>query len=200
MPDQTQQGGASRAPTVGQAPPWPPVERTGQSDAPAGTAQSHTIVVLAYDRHGALDRIVNVLRRRRAKMQAFAIGRNELPDMVRITIVMKDSEVGVEQLVEQLRKIVDVQHVVNLSSEQIIARELALIKVNRGESQHASEIIELAHLFGAYVVDVTPQTLTLEVTGSEEKVEKLVNSLQSFGIREVARTGRVAMSRGEEGI
>jgi len=136
------------------------VERSGQSDAPPGSAQSHTIVVLASDRHGALDRIVNVLRRRRAKLQAFAIGRNELPDMVRITIVMNDSEVGVEQLVEQLRKIVDVQHVVNLSPEQTVARELALIKVNSNKSRYSAEIIELAHQFGAHVVDVTQQTLT----------------------------------------
>jgi acetolactate synthase-1/3 small subunit len=133
-------------------------------------------------------------------MQAFAIGRNELPDMVRITIVMNDSEVGVEQLVEQLRKIVDVQHVSNLSSEQTVARELALIKVNSSDTQHASEIIELGHLFGAHVVDVTQQTVTLEVTGSEEKVEKLVGLLRSYGIREVARTGCVAMTRGAEGI
>jgi acetolactate synthase I/III small subunit len=173
------------------------LERPGQSDAPAGTARSHTIVVLADDRLGTLDRIVNVLRRRRAKMQAFAIGRNELPDMVRITIVMNDSEVGVEQLVEQLRKIVDVQHVEKLTSEQTVARELALIKVNSTESQYSTEIIELAHQFGAHVVDVTQQTLTLEVTGSEEKIEKFVDSLQIFGIREVARTGRVAMTRGK---
>jgi acetolactate synthase I/III small subunit len=204
MSDQTQQGGASQkggaisAPTVGLTPPWPPIERPGQADAPAGTDRSHTIVVLAHDRLGALDRIVNVLRRRRAKMQAFAIGRNELPDMVRITIVMNDSEVGVEQLVEQLRKIFDVQHVVNLSSEQTVARELALIKVNSNESQYSNEILELAHQFGAHVVDVTQQTLTLEVTGSEEKVEKLVDVLQTFGIREIARTGRVAMTRGVE--
>ena len=197
-----QQDGASPVPT---APPWPPIERagssierSGQSDAPAGTDRSHTIVVLAHDRHGALDRIVGVLRRRRAKMQAFAIGRNEFPGMARITIVMNDSEVAVEQLVEQLRKIVDVQHVENLTSEQTVARELALIKVNSNESQYSAEIIELAHQFGAHVVDVTQQTLTLEVTGSEEKVEKLVDSLQSFGIREVARTGRVAMTRGVE--
>ena len=197
MSDQTQQGGAVGA---GLAPPRPPIERSGQSDAPAGTARSHIIVVLAHDRHGAFDRIVNVLRRRRARMQAFAIGRNELPDMVRITIVMNDSEVGVEQLVEQLRKIVDVQHVSNLSSEQTVARELALIKVNSSDTQHASEIIELGHLFGAHVVDVTQQTVTLEVTGSEEKVEKLVGLLRSYGIREVARTGCVAMTRGAEGI
>ena len=174
------------------------VDRPGQADAPAGTDRSHTIVVLTYDRHGALDRIVGVLRRRRAKMQTFAIGRNEFPDMARITIVMNDSEVAVEQLVEQLRKIVDVQHVVNLSSEQTVSRELALVKVNSNESQSSNEIIELAHQFGAHVVDVTPQTITLEVTGSEKKVEKFVDSLQSFGIREVARTGCVAMTRGIE--
>jgi acetolactate synthase-1/3 small subunit len=109
---------------------------------------------------------------------------------------MNDSEVAVEQLVEQLRKIVDVQQVENLTSEQIVYRELALIKVNSNESQDSAEIIELAHHFGAHIVDVTQQTLTLEVTGSEEKVEKFVDSLQSFGIREVARTGRVAMIRG----
>lgn len=197
MTDQTQQGGAVGA---GLAPPRPPIERAGQADAPEGTARSHTIVVLAHNRHGALDRIIGVLRRRRAKMEAFAIGRNELPDVVRITIVMNDSEVAVEQLVEQLRKIVDVKHVSNLSSDQTIARELALIKVNSSEAQHASEIIELGHLFGAHVADVTQQTVTLEVTGSEEKVEKLVNLLQRFGIRELARTGCVAMTRGEEDI
>ncbi len=214
MTDQIQQGEVVGA---GLAPPWPPNERSGQSDAPEdtarppnersgqsdapeGTARPHTIVVLAHDRHGALDRIVGVLRRRRAKMEAFALGRNELPNAVRITIVMNDSEVEVEHLVEQLRKIVDVQHVANLSSKQTIARELVLIKVNSAEAQQASEIIELGHLFGAHVVDVTQQTVTLEVTGSEEKVEKLVNLLQSFGIRELARTGCVAMTRGEEGL
>ncbi|HWZ19771.1 MAG TPA: acetolactate synthase small subunit [Ktedonobacteraceae bacterium] len=198
MSDQTQQGGASQKSGTISAPPRPPVERPGQADAPAGTDQTHTIVVLAYDRHGALDRIIGVLRRRRAKLQGFAIGRNEFQGMARITIVMNDSEVAVEQLVEQLRKIVDVQHVEKLTSEQTVARELALIKVNSNDSQYSTEIIELAHQFGAHVVDVTQQTLTLEVTGSEEKVEKFVDSLKSFGIREVARTGRVAMIRGVE--
>ncbi len=196
MSDQTQQGGASQKGGTISAPPRPAVERPGQADAPAGTDQTHTIVVLAHDRHGALDRIIGVLRRRRAKLQGFAIGRNEFPGMARITIVMNDSEVDVEQLVEQLRKIVDVQHVENLTSEQTVSRELALIKVNSNDLQYSTEIIELAHQFGAHVVDVTQKTLTLEVTGSEEKVEKFVESLKSFGIREVARTGRVAMTRG----
>jgi len=171
------------------------IERAGQSNAPEGTERLHTLVVLVNDRHGALDRIINVLRRRRAKMQTLTIGRSELPDVTRITVVINDSEVGVEQLVEQLRKVVDVRHIVNLLSEQTVARELALIKVNSNEANRA-EIIELGHLFGAHIVDVTSETVTLEVTGSEEKVERLANMLQSYGIREVARTGFVAMTRG----
>ncbi len=196
MNDQSQPGEASTAPKAEPVYTEMPIERSGQADALPGTDRAHTIVVLAYDRHGALDRIIGVLRRRRAKMQEFAIGRNEFPGMARITIVMNDSEVAVEQLVEQIRKIVDVQHVENLTAEQMVARELALIKVNNNESQNSNEIIELAHHYGAHIVDVTQQTLTLEVTGSEEKVEKFVDSLQGFGIREVARTGRVAMIRG----
>jgi len=141
-----------------------------------------------------LDRIVGVLRRRRSNMQTFAIGRSELPNVVRITVVMHDSEVGVEQLVEQLRKIVDVRHVVNLSSEQAVARELALIKVNSTAARQ-NEIIELGHLFGAYALDVNQETVTLEVTGSADKIEKLVTLLQTYGIREVARSGCVAMTR-----
>jgi len=169
-------------------------ERAGQSNAPEGSGRLHTLVVLVNDRHGALDRIINVLRRR-AKMQTFTIGRSELPDIMRITVVINDSEVGVEHLVEQLRKVVDVRHIVNLLSEQTVSRELALIKVNSNEA-HRGEVIELSHLFGAHVVDVTSETVTLEVTGNEEKVEKLVSQLQSYGIREVARTGFVAMTRG----
>src|SRR5438874_1687432 len=172
-----------------------PPGRAGQENASQDGSRAHILVLFANDSHCVLDRIVGVLRRRRANMQTFAIGRSELPNVVRITVVMNDSEVGVDQLVEQLRKIVDVRHVVNLSSEQAIARELALIKVN-STATHQSEIIELGHLFGAHVVDVNPETVTLEVTGNADKLEQLVNQLQSYGIREVARTGCVAMTRG----
>ncbi len=172
-----------------------PRERAGQSDAPEGSVRTHTLVIFADERHGAFDRIVGVLRRRRAKVQNFAIGRSELPAVARITVVVDDSEVGVEQLAEQLHKVADVRHIVNLSSEQAVARELALIRVNSTAS-HRAEIIELGHLFGAHTIDVTQETVTLEVTGSSEKVEKLVNLLQSYGIREIARTGCVAMARG----
>ena len=170
-------------------------QRAGQENVSQDAVRSHILVLFADDRHGALDRIVGLLRRRRANMQTFAIGQSEIPHVVRITVVMEDSEVGVEQVVEQLRKIVDVRHIVNLSSDQAVSRELALIKVNSTATQQ-HEIIEIGHLYGAHTVDVDPETVTLEVTGSAEKVETLVQQLQRYGIREVARTGCVAMTRG----
>jgi acetolactate synthase I/III small subunit len=173
--------------------------RAGQSSTPDGAGQAHTLVMLVDNRHGALDRIVGLLRRRRARPQKIAIGQSETPDVVRISVVMDDSEVEVEHLIEQIRKIVDVRHIVDLTSEQTITRELALVKVNNSASRsgHYGEIIELGHLFGAHVVDMTPETITLEVTGSDAKIEKFVSELQQFGVREVARTGSVAMIRGE---
>lgn len=170
-------------------------ERSGQSNAPQGEERSYTLVVHVNDRPGAVDRVIGLLRRRRAGMQTLVIGRSEEPGMVRITINVNDSEVMVDHLLEQLRKIIDVRHIVNLSTAQAVARELALIKVD-STAANSSEIIELGHLFGAHAVDVTGETITLEVTGSEEKVEKLVSQLQNYGVREVARTGYVAMTRG----
>ncbi|HLX58674.1 MAG TPA: acetolactate synthase small subunit [Ktedonobacteraceae bacterium] len=169
-------------------------ERAGQADAPKGSGRSHTLVVLANNETGMVDRIVGALRRRRAQAQTISVSQSEMPDVLRITIVMNDSEVGVEQLVEQLRKIVDIRHIVNLSSGQSVARELALVKVNAA-AETRTEVIEVGHLFGAHVVDLAQETITLEVTGSEEKIEKLVSLLQRFGVREIARTGSVAMTR-----
>ena len=170
-------------------------KRAGQENAPKDAARSHILVLFADDRHGALDRIVGLLRRRRANMQTFAIGQSEIPQVVRITVMIEDSEVAVEQLVEQLRKILDVRSIVNIATDQAVTRELALIKVNSNISQH-NEIIEIGHHFGAHVVDIDRETLTLEVSGSSEKIEKLVSQLQNYGIREVARTGCVAIARG----
>lgn len=179
------------------AAPMLSTERAGQANAPEGGARAHTLVIYVHERPGAIDRVVGLLRRRRARMQTLSIGRSEQPDVARITVVIDDSEVAVEQLVEQFRKVVDVHNLINVSSEQMVTRELALIKVNSG-GHHNEELIELGHHFGAHVVDMTAETVTLEVTGSAEKVEKLIDGLQQFGIREIARTGSVAMIRGVE--
>jgi acetolactate synthase-1/3 small subunit len=171
------------------------VERTGTSDAPEGTVRTHTLVITVKERWGSIDRVVGLLRRRRANPHTLTIARTEQADVARITAVVDDSAVVATQLVEQIRKVVDVQQVLYLASEQLVERELALIKVT-SDPQHAHTIIELGQQFGAYVADVATETVTLEVTGNTEKIEKLVHLLEPFGIREVARTGSVAMSRG----
>src|ERR1700740_811131 len=94
-------------------------ERTGQSNAPEGAARTHTLVILVHERPGAVDRVVGLLRRRRAHMQTLTIGRSEQPDVARVTTVTDDAEVSVEQLIEQVRKIIDVRQVIHLSSEHM---------------------------------------------------------------------------------
>lgn len=175
---------------------WTPsIERAGQSDAPEGAAHTHTLVIFIHERPGAVDRVVGLLRRRRANMRTLTIGRSEQPDIARVTAVTNDSEVALGQLIEQIRKVVDVRQVIHLSSEQMVERELALIKVANG-TQGSHEIIELGQQFGAHIADVTPETVTLEMTGSSARVDELLQRLQPLGIREVARTGSVAMARG----
>jgi acetolactate synthase-1/3 small subunit len=172
-----------------------PVERAGQSNAPNGTVRTYTLIISINERPGAVDRVVGLLRRRRANMQTLIIGRSEQPDVTRITAVTDDSEVAVEQLVEQVRKVVDVRQVVHLSSEQVVERELALIKIS-SDPQRAHEMLELGQHYGAHIADLAPGSVTLEVTGSSARVEELVRLLEPFGIQEVARTGSVAMPRG----
>lgn len=171
------------------------IERAGHSVVPQESAQAHTLIVLVEDRPGSIDRVVGLFRRRRAKMQTLVLGPSSQPNTIRVTVVMNDSEVAVGHVVEQLRKVVDVQQVVNLAANETISRELALVKVT-GIADMYNEIIEQAHLFGARVVTVTPETVTVEIAGSEEQVANCVDALQQYGILEIARSGRVAMARG----
>jgi acetolactate synthase-1/3 small subunit len=160
-------------------------------------ARTYTLVILIDEKPGAVDRVVGLLRRRRANMQSLTISHSEQQDVTRITAVATDSDVAVGQLIEQMRKVIDVREVSNLSSEQTITRELALIKVAR-TSEQTGEIIELARQNGALIADVAADSVTLEITGSAAQVEALLALLQPYGIREVARTGSVALPRGNE--
>jgi acetolactate synthase-1/3 small subunit len=172
-------------------------ERAGQSSVPVESARTYTLVILIDEKPGAVDRVVGLLRRRRANMQSLTISHSEQADVTRITAVTTDSDVAVGQLVEQMRKVIDVREVSNLSSGQIVERELALIKV-ASDPQRVSKIVDLARQQGAYAADVTPTSVTLEITGSSTQVEALITLLQPFGIREVARTGSVALPRGTQ--
>ncbi len=170
------------------------VTRAGQSVLPQGTERTHVLIALVEDRPGATDRVIGVLRRRRARTVSLAVAQTDSAQIVRITALVKDSDVDINHLVEQLRKIVDVRQINNLTTEQAITRELALLKVN-ATAANFSEVVEAAQQFGAAVVDATAETVTFEVVGSQEKLAKVMHALQTYGLCEVVRTGSVAIAR-----
>lgn len=168
------------------------ITRTGCSNAPQGTEQVHTLVVLVADRPGSVDRVIGVLRRRRARLQSFNLSQSETPDLVRITALVKDTEVGVEHLFEQVRKIVDVRQAKHALAEQATLREMALVNVST-ISAAADAIISAGQQFGARVVETTPESVTLGVTGTEEQITACIEAMRIYGVCDVARSGCVAL-------
>jgi acetolactate synthase-1/3 small subunit len=155
----------------------------------------HTLIALVEDKPGVLNRMASLFRRRSFNIESIAVGRSEVPNISRTTIVVDGTTTSVEQVRKQLDKVVDVVRVVELSAEDTISRELALIKV-KSNSATRSEIMQIVDVFRANIVDVGSDSLTVEVTGDENKIESLLTLLQGFGIKELARTGRIAMTRG----
>ena len=155
----------------------------------------HTIVALVEDKPGVLNRMASLFRRRSFNIESIAVGHSEIPHLSRVTIVVDGATTMVEQVRKQLDKVIDVVRVSDITEEDIVSRELALIKV-KATSSTRSEIMQIVDIFRANIVDVGSDSLTVEVTGDEDKINSLFNLLRSFGIREVARTGRIAMPRG----
>ena len=158
----------------------------------------HTIVALVEDKPGVLNRMASLFRRRGFNIESIAVGHSEVPHLSRMTIVVDGATTQVEQVRKQVDKIVDVVRVTDITADNIVARELALIKV-RATPTTRSEIMQIVDIFRANIVDVGSDSVTVEVTGDENKVDSLCNLLRGFGIRELARTGRIAMPRGELG-
>lgn len=156
---------------------------------------NHTLVALVEDKPGVLNRISGMFRRRGFNISSLAVGRSELPDLSRMTFVVEGDDSTVEQVTKQLYKLIDVVRVSDLSDEAIVAREMALIKV-RATSQTRSEVMQIVDIFRANIIDVSPESLIIEVTGDEDKINSLSDLLKTFGVQEVMRTGRVAMLRG----
>ena len=158
--------------------------------------QFHTIVALVEDRPGVLTRVASMFRRRGFNIASLAVGKSEQPGLSRMTFVVNGDEATVNQVTNQLDKLIDVIRVSDISNQEIVARELALIKV-KSTTASRGEIIEIVNLFRANVVDVGVQSLVIEVTGEEDKVNALHNLLEPFGVLEMLRTGLVAMVRGQ---
>jgi acetolactate synthase-1/3 small subunit len=147
------------------------------------------------DHPGVLNRVVSVLRRRGFNIDSMTVGHTEQPGISRMTIVVDGNDDVIEQVVKQLYKIIEVIKVSDVSDEKLVARELALIKVAANGSTR-SEIMQIVDIFQAKIVDVATDSLMVEVTGPDDKVDTLVNLLRPFGLKEIVRTGRVAMVRG----
>lgn len=161
-------------------------------------SMKHTIVALVEDKPGVLTRMASLFRRRGFNIESIAVGHSELPHLSRMTFVVNGSATMVEQVRKQLDKVVDVVKAVDITGDNIAARELALIKV-KATSATRSEIIEIVDIFRANIVDVAADSLIIEITGDEDKVDSLLKLLRGFGIREITRTGRIAMMRGSTG-
>jgi acetolactate synthase I/III small subunit len=155
----------------------------------------HIIVALMQDRPGVLNRVTSLFRRRNFNIESLAVGHSETPGISRMTVVV---DADVEQVVKQLYRLVDVLKVSDVTEDSKIEREIAFIKVN-STPQRRGEIAALARVFHARVIDVAPTTMILEITASPAKVENFVSLLRPFGIKEMMRSGRIAMVRGSRG-
>ncbi len=155
----------------------------------------HTISMLVEDKAGVLNRVASLFRRRGFNIQSLAVGSSEQPGLSRMTIVVAADPAQVEQVRKQLEKLINVVRVTDITNEEIVARELVLVKV-AATATTRSEIIQVVDIFRANIVDVAADSVMVEVTGDEKKIDSLLELLRPFGVKEVVRTGRVALTRG----
>lgn len=158
----------------------------------------HTLSVLVEDEAGVLTRIAGLFARRGFNIESLAVGPAEQMGVSRITMVVPGEDRVIEQLTKQLYKLINVLKVQDITEIPCVERELMLIKVNAA-AQFRSEILEIVQIFRAKVVDVSEDSLTIEVSGDPGKMVAIVQMLNKFGIREIARTGKVALTR-ESGV
>ena len=162
-------------------------------------AMKHILVALVEDKPGVLNRMVSLFRRRGFNIESIAVGSSEIPNLSRMTIVVNGSAPIVEQVRKQSDKIVSVIKVSDITGEDNVTRELALIKVKATPTTR-SEIIQIVDIFRAGIVDVSADSMVIEVTGDEDKINSLFKMLRGFGIKEMHRTGIVAVTRGGVGV
>jgi acetolactate synthase-1/3 small subunit len=157
--------------------------------------KTHVLAVLVENRAGTLSRVSGLFSRRGFNIDSLTVGETEDPAVSRMTIAVSGDDAVLEQIVKQLGKLVDVIAIHNLEKTEFIKREILLVKVKANEKNRFS-IVEIAGIFRARVVDISPNTITFEATGSVEKLEGFLQLLRPYGILELARTGIVALERG----
>jgi len=161
---------------------------------------NHIISIIVEHKPGVLYNVSNLFRCRGFNIDNISVGPAEEMGLARMTIMVKGDDRTIEQVVKQLNKLIDVIKVTRLDSENIVTRELALIKVNALSSKSRSDIINYADIFRARVVDVSSGSLMMELTGTSNKIDAFISLMKPFGVKEVARTGITALSRGAKSI
>jgi acetolactate synthase-1/3 small subunit len=160
---------------------------------------SHTLSVLVEDKPGVLTRVAGLFAARGFNIDSLAVGPTEDRGLSRMTIVVNVESKTLEQVTKQLNKLINVIKIIEHEPDATVERELALIKV-KAEGESRARIMEICDVFRVSVADITHQTLTIEASASPKKLEAFVELLEDFGIVELARTGRVALGRGDRGI
>jgi len=155
----------------------------------------HTITALVENKPGVLARVSGLFARRGFNIESLAVSITDDPSVSRMTIVVGGDDTVLEQITKQLHKLIDVIKVVDYQDIPTVQRELAMIKVNADPATRA-EIMQIVDIFRAKIIDISDKTFTIEVTGSVEKIDAMENLLMANGIRELVRTGRIAMMRG----
>lgn len=158
------------------------------------------IAALVENKPGVLHSVANMFRRRGFNIESITVGPVEQEELSRMTITVNGDEKTLEQVVKQLSKLIDVVKVSRLEPENIVTRELALIKVNIPDNKSRSDVINCAEVFRGRVVDVSPESLTMEITGTSDKIDAFLNLMRTYGIMELARTGLTALTRGVSSI
>ncbi|WP_329935448.1 acetolactate synthase small subunit [Slackia isoflavoniconvertens] len=154
----------------------------------------HILSVLVENKSGVLSRVTGMISRRGFNIESLTVAPTEDPTMSRLTAIVNADEVGYEQITKQLHKLVSVYKITDLTDEDAIERELALFKVSAPPDRR-HEIIEIANVFRANIVDVGKNSLTIEATGDESKLEAMEDLFRAYGLKQLVRTGKIAMSR-----
>ncbi len=159
----------------------------------------HTLSVLVENKPGVLARVAGLFSRRGFNIHSLAVGPTESPDISRMTIVVAVDELPLEQVTKQLNKLINVIKIVELDPAMAVQRELLLVKV-RADATVRSHVLETVQLFRAKVIDVSPEALTVEATGTGDKLDALLRMLEPYGVREMVQSGVVAIGRGPRAI
>lgn len=159
----------------------------------------HVLSILVDNHAGVLSRISGLFSRRGYNIDSLSVGGTERPGISRITVVVICDTDAIDQIIKQVEKLIDVRRVVNMSTRRSVFRELSLIKVSCTD-QNRGEIVSIVDIFRANIIDVATESMTIELTGNQEKIESFLMLMEPFGIKEVVRTGLTALCRGNNPI